>query len=1494
MRELASTIKTSLDTLAAEYAQRLHEIGGYANLPERDRLDGARYDLDLIATCLEAEDNGAFLEFIRDRAGERLVQAFEAGSLQQALGAFEETLLPLVTTVEAAQFLWRALSQARNIVHHRAGEMLREAEGALHESERRYRQIVEKAIDIIYTIDPQGYFTYVSPASERLTGYPEGELVGIHFTNLISPEWKEQVLAFYLNQFRERVPETILQFPIVTRSGKEKWVEQTAALVADGDRVAGFQSIVRDITERKRLEQQLQESEQKFREMIDRALVGIFRTTPAGQIVEANPAVLNLLRFDSIEQANQAGLLNMVVDPADWERLLEMTRQGPVTGFETRFRRGDGEIIAISISANLIRDEQGAPLLIEATLEDVTERNRLERLRGLERLYGAASREAWSQTGKGAAGGYLFDRTAVRPAGDLWASEIGLAVQRGTLALPAGGDNAAAVAPLSVRGELLGVLGVQQEPDNPLSADDLALVELVSEQTAQALESARLFAESQSRARDLAVLNDMGRALTGTLDLEAIIESTRHFATQLVDTTNFYVALYDAEHDEISFPLYIDGETTRFNVAARRAGNGMTEHVLRTRQPLLIKEDIATVQAELGIESIGQSGQSWLGVPMIVGERPIGVIAVQSYTTPRVYDEHDRDLLVAVASQAAIAIQNARLFSDQQRTAGLLGERLKQLDCLSDIGRRAQEAPPLPEFLEWVAERIPAAMRYPDLCLAAVEFEGHLYGAPAAIAGDHVGTAGRQGHGRQQAAYHPGAKRSGQAAQAEEESPPSRLARPAGELRSGGVPCQMVQGLRIGDETVGHVYVIYPEEQQFADEESALLGDIVRRVSGYVENRRLLEEAEKASRRLAEERALLRTLIDSLPDPTFVKDRNSRFTLSNVAHVQILGAASEEEIVGQTDFDRFPQELAAGFYADEQEVMRSGQPLINREEYVVDEAGGRRWLWTTKVPLRDDQGRITGLVGINHDITERKWAEESLRESESRLSAILESIQTGVVILDPGTHTVVDVNPIAAKLIGAPREQIVGSVCHKFICPAEVGRCPITDLGQTVDNSERVLLTADGERRSIIKTVSPIMLGGRQHLLESFTDITARKQAEDVLQRRGAQLECLSDIGQRIGEAQPAPEFLQWVAERIPAAFQYPDLCLAAIEFEGATYGAAEALQQPRQIVQSLRRGKEILGRLCVAYRQERDFLDEESALLGDMARRVSGYIENRRLFEQTQAALAEVEATHRRYLQTQWQSYFQQRTDLRQAGFVFERAGATEGSPEQGRGDASPVLDRLGDVRAVPDLWRPEMEQALNAAAPARVEAGDIPPDPGDGGDGTPAFQRAGLAVPIVLRGQPIGVLGIENPDATGRWSDEEVTLLEEVGLQLALALENARLFEETQRRAERERLITGITARIRSSTDMLGVLETTATELGKALGTSRVLVRLAPMSESTPLEPGDGGQESAILGERSESRRSSSEDRSASGHAGPRVPDASAGPAAVDIQPTPDEKEE
>ncbi|MGA7830870.1 MAG: PAS domain S-box protein [Terracidiphilus sp.] len=127
-------------------------------------------------------------------------------------------------------------------------------------------------------------------------------------------------------------------------------------------------------------------------------------------------------------------------------------------------------------------------------------------------------------------------------------------------------------------------------------------------------------------------------------------------------------------------------------------------------------------------------------------------------------------------------------------------------------------------------------------------------------------------------------------------------------------------------------------------------------------------------------------------------------------------------------------------------------------------------------------------------------AEADLRESRAKFQAIFDGVVTGIFIIDPESHQIVDANPIALELVGAPRNKIVGAVCHKYVCPAEHGRCPVTDLGQTVDNSERILLTVQGQKRSIIKTVKPVEMEGHRYLLESFLDITSRKQAEQALQ----------------------------------------------------------------------------------------------------------------------------------------------------------------------------------------------------------------------------------------------------------------------------------------------------------------------------------------------------------------------------------------------------------
>ncbi len=162
-------------------------------------------------------------------------------------------------------------------------------------------------------------------------------------------------------------------------------------------------------------------------------------------------------------------------------------------------------------------------------------------------------------------------------------------------------------------------------------------------------------------------------------------------------------------------------------------------------------------------------------------------------------------------------------------------------------------------------------------------------------------------------------------------------------------------------------------------------------------------------------------------------------------------------------------------------------------------------------------------VAVVRDVTERKRAEQAVAESERRLASILRSLPVGVVLIDAQDHTILDANPAAAAMIGVTLEQIVGQVCHTFICPAEHGQCPITDLGQTVDNSERVLLTAGGQRVPILKTVLPIELGDRPCLLDVFVDLTERKRTEAALQaalaaaaRRQAETEALLEAARAV------------------------------------------------------------------------------------------------------------------------------------------------------------------------------------------------------------------------------------------------------------------------------------------------------------------------------------------------------------------------------------------
>jgi diguanylate cyclase (GGDEF)-like protein/PAS domain S-box-containing protein len=241
-------------------------------------------------------------------------------------------------------------------------------------------------------------------------------------------------------------------------------------------------------------------------------------------------------------------------------------------------------------------------------------------------------------------------------------------------------------------------------------------------------------------------------------------------------------------------------------------------------------------------------------------------------------------------------------------------------------------------------------------------------------------------------------------------------------------------------------------------------------------------------------------------------------------------------------------------------VLEHGQPLLTNNPSEDPRSAGtppghfpvRRFL---SVPAVIDD-KLVGQIGLanaprdytprDQEICERlsrlfamaihrHRLDETLRESESGLKTILDNVQTGVLIIDPETHVIVDANPVAVALIGAPKEEIIGSECSRFVCRPDHGKCAVTDLGETVINAERELKRADGETRWVMQTVAKVSMQGKERLLESYVDITGRKLSEEVLAQN---YEKLQETMQRL---EYSKNMLQMIIESVPARVFWKD-----------------------------------------------------------------------------------------------------------------------------------------------------------------------------------------------------------------------------------------------------------------------------------------------------------------------------------------------------------------
>jgi len=151
--------------------------------------------------------------------------------------------------------------------------------------------------------------------------------------------------------------------------------------------------------------------------------------------------------------------------------------------------------------------------------------------------------------------------------------------------------------------------------------------------------------------------------------------------------------------------------------------------------------------------------------------------------------------------------------------------------------------------------------------------------------------------------------------------------------------------------------------------------------------------ATRADRQLAQERDLLRRIIDAIPLQIFVKDKLGRYMIDNLAHRDFIGASRKEDIFGKTAADYLPGPTAQAFAQSDTQIFATGEPMIEREEIVASTTGHMAWLSTTKIPLKTHEGEVVGLVGTSMNISERKKAEEKLRLFASKLEASNEELR---------------------------------------------------------------------------------------------------------------------------------------------------------------------------------------------------------------------------------------------------------------------------------------------------------------------------------------------------------------------------------------------------------------------------------------------------------------------------------------------------------------------
>ena len=597
---------------------------------------------------------------------------------------------------------------------------------ALRNSELRHRQIVDLANDSIYRIGVNGRFTFVNPGAAALVRRSIEECVGHHFLELVREDHREHAKQFYRNQIIAKTPISYFEFPVETKGETEVWIGQKLQLVIENGTVVELQGLARDITARKKIEQQLKDSELRYRLLFEANPQPMWvydRETLT--FLAVNSAAVKHYGF--AEEEFLAMTIKEIRPPAELPALLDSVASAPDGIDESgiwKHLKKNGSIIDVEITSHQL-DFGGRPgklvLAFDVTARKLAESELLLEKARFQQLFENTpmgilmidEHDCVIDANKEFESMFQFSNTELRGR-NVNRTIVPEALEAEGVALSSGTFQGLTIAEDTVR----------QRKDGGLIPVKMYGVPIVANQKLAGAFAIYLDLTEQKRLekeREAVFAIIQGAILT--LDLEDLFKLVHESISPLLYAENCFVAVHDPATDLMRYEFWAD----KFDPgpAPNPVGTGFGGSIMRTGQPMLLNRALTDEFVRRGeIEKIGTTSASWLGVPLRTRSRTIGVLVVQHYEDQHAYEQRDLEFLMSVGSQIALAIerkQAERALQDANKRALKEYERL--IERIAALGQTLGSARDLTTIFRALREFATASVPCDGLIISLYDRE---------------------------------------------------------------------------------------------------------------------------------------------------------------------------------------------------------------------------------------------------------------------------------------------------------------------------------------------------------------------------------------------------------------------------------------------------------------------------------------------------------------------------------------------------------------------------------------------------------------------------------------------------------------------------------------------------------------------------------------------------------------------------------------------------